>query len=56
MGSRTRLVFAQQVLSNEGASMVEGTVTVACMNLDGKPCAIPEPIRTLIQRSSVEIH
>ncbi len=46
--SRTRLVFAQQVLNIEGNVLAEGEITVACMNAAGKPCSIPESVRALV--------
>lgn len=46
--SRTRLVFAQQVKRGDEL-LVEGEVTVACMSLAGKPCAIPPDIRDLVE-------
>ena len=46
--SRTRLVFSQQVVRGEEL-LVEGQVTVACMSLAGKPCAIPSDLRGLIE-------
>lgn len=45
--SRTRLVFSQQV-SRGGELLVDGEVTIACMSLSGKPCAIPANIRALV--------
>lgn len=46
---RTKVIFTSRILSPAGAVCVQGSVTVACVDRQGKPMRIPAEIITALQ-------
>lgn len=49
---RTKVVFASRILSLAGTVCVQGSVTVACVDRQGRPMRIPAEIITALQQPS----